>query len=165
MAKKIFKKPEWNVEDWKDKLLFFTMHKLGCSKEEAEDICQEVLMAAVVRMKSEGIKEIKKPSSYIYKIASNKINDKLRKRYQMDEVGLNGELPDSNMSPLERLVHRDLVDKALKILNYKERRILYLRYVRGWEYEDIAQFLGMKNQTVRKATERAFKKIRKRIKG
>jgi len=164
MTKEMFKRPEWNPEDWKDKILFFIIHKLGCSKEEAEDICQDVLLAILENLKKERTKDIKNPSSYIYKIALNKINDKLRERYRGNKVSLNIELPDSSMNPLEKLIHGDLVNKGLKILNHKERRILYLYCILGWTYEEIAQFLGMKNEAVRKATERAFKKIRKKIK-
>lgn len=54
-----------------------------------------------------------------------------------------------------------IIDKALKELSHKEKESIYLKYICGLNYHEIAGIMNIKTETSRTLIYRAIKKIRK----
>jgi RNA polymerase sigma-70 factor (ECF subfamily) len=150
---------------YRRRILVFIRNKINYH-EDSEDICQDILKSVLEAMRNGKIKKSEKLSSFLYGVCSIKINDWIRRKYQKSgaQPCYSGyiEFPDPDANILEQLIkdeERKTIDQVLKRLNFTDRRIIYLRYYRGWQYEDIATFFDMKAATVRKAAQRARKTI------
>lgn len=53
--------------------------------------------------------------------------------------------------------------KAVKKLNEKQKKILYLRYIKNYNYKEIAKILRLKESSVRTIKSRAIKEINKTL--
>lgn len=69
----------------------------------------------------------------------------------VDEVIIAQELSEEQAAQLKR---------AFDKLTAKQKEILYLRFYQGLDYEQIAEVLGMKYQSLRNAVSRAIKNLR-----
>ena len=160
-------------ERYREKILFMVRRKLGFV-DEAEDICQEIL-GSVLQAAREG--RIRLLTPYLYRVCSNNVNSYLRKEYRERTVVAGGQdcfdpaverAADPSVDPLERIIRdeeRAKIDSALADLGARERIILKLKYDKEMSSTEIARVLGLSPVAVRKAAERARKKIAGRLSG
>lgn len=134
--------------------LFRYVYTLICDYHEAEDVVQDVFIAAYqAREKFDG----KNLSAWFYKIAYNKSLDCIRRKkplslYEVREDALSTEDSyDEGPDPA--------VIAALKELSDKDRFILLGRITEALEYAELAKRLKMSESAVRKRYERAKKKV------
>ncbi len=134
--------------------LFRYVYTLICDYQEAEDVVQDVFVAAYqARARFDG----RNLSAWLYKIAYNKSLDSLRRKKPLSLHEL-GE---------DALVVEDSYDTggdpaimtALKALSAEERFILLGRITESLEYAELAGRIGLSEPTVRKRYERAKKKV------
>ncbi|SHI12460.1 RNA polymerase sigma-70 factor, ECF subfamily [Sporobacter termitidis DSM 10068] len=134
--------------------LFRYVYTLLCDYHEAEDIVQDVFIAAYRgQARFDGENE----SAWLYKIAYNKSIDCMRRRktvsfQELHEDTLAAEQNfDAGYSPA--------VIRALRRLTDEERAILLARITESLSYEELAGRLRLSEPAVRKRYERAKKKL------
>ena len=71
---------------------------------------------------------------------------------------------DTLIDEEERRRLKLMVEELLAELTPRQREAIYLRYVQGLDYEEIAQSLGMSADSVRKLVYRAMVSLRRRAK-
>jgi RNA polymerase sigma-70 factor (ECF subfamily) len=150
-----------------DKILFYLWHLVG-SKEEAEDVLQDVLVKVYKSM--DQFDNRKHFSSWIYRIAHNEAINHLKKRNRCrsisweDIVNVKDRLSmsDHQDSPQERWIRSERrveVRHALKLLPPKYREVLLLRYYFEKSYDEVAEIIDKPRNTVGTLISRAKKKL------
>jgi len=149
------------------KLYFYIYHLIG-SKEDVEDVLQNVFIRAFEKIHS--FDTSRQFSSWIYRIAHNEsINwmKRNRKRYTIswDDVSATKDkremsLEDESLEEKwERKELRVNIRSALKRLPHKYREVLILRFYLEKSYEEIGSIIGKPRNTVGTLINRAKKKM------
>lgn len=150
-----------------DKLLFYLWHLLG-SKDEAEDILQDVFIKAFNNL--ERFDNRRSFSSWVYRIAHNEAINYLKRRNKQRSISWEDivtikdrlESADRGDSPQEawiRRERRDEVRSALKKLSTKYREAILLRYYFDHSYEEMGDILEKPVNTVGTLLSRAKKRL------
>ena len=151
--------------------------------EETKDLCQEILLALLQAARKGNVDDPRKLWQYVSRICSNKVADWLEdnkyphhrkktdseviesSKHKLKKIGIDNiinELIDPAKSPLEQMITEEKrveVDKSLRRLPEKKRRILRLIYFDEKEYGEIAQTLNLTYDAIRKAKSVALKKL------
>ena len=139
-----------------DKILFYLRHLVG-SKEEAEDILQEVFLKVFASI--DRFDNRRKFSSWVYRIAHNEAMNHLKHRNKYRSVSWEDivsvkdrmETSDREDTPQERWIRgerRVEVRRALQTLPQKYREALLLRFYFEKSYDEIADIVGKPRNTV-----------------
>jgi len=146
-------------------VLFYFRKKMNYRHEEdAQDLCQETLAAAMTAAKNGRIANPEKLSDYVWGICRNKIKGWIEKKPRRpDSISEHENSVQANESLEDEIINRDLIDRALNLLSEEERQILKLRIVEGRDYDEIGRRLNpvqpVKADTVKKKYHRARGKI------
>jgi RNA polymerase sigma-70 factor (ECF subfamily) len=148
----------------------FTYRMLG-SEGEAEDLTQDILIAAFRGIRS--FRGEAKFSTWLYRIALNQARNRLkylsrrnffarqrrRTNYGVNTVSESPEgLPDSAPTPEQWTMTRDLAAQVQECLNHippQARQILVLRDIQGFSYNEMSAMLSLKPGTVKSRLHRA----------
>jgi RNA polymerase sigma-70 factor (ECF subfamily) len=133
----------------------------GCGREVAEDLAQEVMLAAYTR--SSGLRSRALFRPWIYKIARNTFLQWLRRNSrEVETVELEAALwqAESRSPDPFRMLQ---FSQWMAALDTDERQIMLLRYVEEMEYHDIAEVLGMPIGTVQWKIFNSKKKLARRF--
>lgn len=138
------------------------------NREEAQDVVQEVFTKAFVGIKHLDQKDLNF-TAWLYKVASNTINDHFRKKYSHpDPVEINESIDvQDGTSLLEEVsVNSDLeiVRTAFKQLPVIYRQVLELRFFQDLTLAEVAIALNKSNLAVRILQHRALKKVQALLK-
>lgn len=125
--------------------------------EDVSDAMQELYLR-VARQK--GLEEkCKNPRAYLYTVATNLLNDNIRKKYSrsldMHVAYEDGEIRAAGISPEETLVVRQqlqIVRVACSKLSEKERRAFFMHRVNKMTYNEISKEMGVSERTIRRWT-------------
>ncbi len=143
--------------------------RMSGDREDALDISQEAFLKAYHSLRS--FRGDSKFSVWLYRIVSNTCLDFLRERKRRAEVPLvrgdEGEeeptqIRDESLSPealLERRLTREALRRGLDSLPEDQRKILLLREIQGFSYEEIGRILSLESGTVKSRIFRARKKL------
>lgn len=156
------------VREYQDRLFNTMCHLLGCP-EEAEDVVQDAMVQAYVKLDT-----FKRKSAFytwLYRIAFNlAMSGQRRKRPTIsvdqaaEQTGFepadSGEGPDE---PLERSERVAQVQAALATLDEDQRAILVLREMEGCHYDAIGDILSLPIGTVRSRLHRARIQLKQRL--
>ncbi|MBU6447882.1 sigma-70 family RNA polymerase sigma factor [Patescibacteria group bacterium] len=130
---------------------------------QAEDILQEVFVKAwrgLPNLKTDGLNF----SAWIYRIASNAINDHFRKVYRtpkmVDIEEVNIAMPYSIEDRYQTDEEIEKMKKCFDLLPSQYKEVLELRYVRDFTTAEIAAITGKTNLAVRLIQHRALKKLK-----
>ncbi len=85
---------------------------------------------------------------------------RLRTRRRRREVALDDTDELRRNADVERLPDRMLVEAALATLSEESRTVLVLRDLEGWNYRDIAEFVGASEGTVMTRHSRAMQRLK-----
>ena len=124
--------------------------KYSKDSAQAEDLMQEVFVKVHHNLESFDAKA--KYFTWIYRIASNHCLDWIRIKKRR------GELVDLHVIPFhaqndradKETENKRLVDQILSKLNTKTRQILFLYYIEGNTYEEIAEIMGVSRAAIHK---------------
>lgn len=152
---------------YQKKLFAYIYHLVG-SREEAEDILQNVFSKTYKSLEHFDVS--RKFSSWIYRIAHNESVNFLKrksKRYTIswDDVSTSKDKLDSASNeekPEEKMEHMEItkeIDLALEKLPIQYKQILTMRYFQEYSYEDISKILNKPVNTVGTLINRAKKKL------
>lgn len=122
--------------DYKDKVMAYFRSKIN-SKEDAEDLCQDVFMK--IHSKYDSFDSSKSSvSTWIFTIARNTLTDYFRTNKQTEEL-----TDDAAVSDFEcENMLGDLAD-ALSDLPQEQRDIIVLRYYNGLSLTEISKLMGI----------------------
>jgi len=150
-----------------DGIFRYCVHRLF-DRHIAEDITSDVFFKAIKKIDSFNGTEIQF-RNWLYKIATNCINDHLRRTTRraasIKIVGRevsNGivECPDSKEQSEEKLT---LLQEAMFELKPRYQTIITLRFFENLKLTEIAEVLGSSDGTIRSQLARALAKLRKKI--
>ncbi len=131
------------------------VRNLGADEREVEDIVQESLNRALLAIGSFDLS--KTFSTWLYSIAHNRAVDSMRSN-RIGPVGMTGsfgeerDFPQDGGSPEQDMISSQSVDvimRNIELLPEKYREVAYLRFIRDFQYDEIARELDIPSGTVR----------------
>jgi RNA polymerase sigma-70 factor (ECF subfamily) len=152
---------------YQPKLFRFIFLKVS-QREEAEDLTHQVFLNAwqnIESFKDEGLPL----SSWLYKIARNKVIDFYRTRKQISSIE---SIPDeilalstkSSEEEISQKIQLESVYKALKKLPLDYQEVILMRFVEGLTPREIAKITGKNYGAVRVTQFRALKQLKNELK-
>ena len=146
--------------------LFRMAYRLMNSREEAEDIVQEVYVK-LWEMRTE-LKDYNSIEALAVRITRNLCLDHLRKKKVKQEAAKSEKLiQDANrVSPedqLERQEEKELLHTLISALPEPQRSLVHLRHLEEKEYEEIAEMVNMNVNAIRVSISRARKQMREML--
>jgi len=152
---------------YQPKLFRFILLKVS-QREEAEDLTHQVFLSAWQNIKffeNQGLPI----SSWLYKIARNKIIDFYRTRKEINSIE---DIPDeilalstkSGEEEISQKIELETIYKALKKLPSDYQEIILMRFVEGLSYKEISQITGKSNGAIRVNQFRAIRQLKKELK-
>lgn len=107
------------------------------------------------------------PKFYLLRSLKNKIVELNRKRPELfsleEDKDLEFQIKTDALSLIEdeeeRLRYEKQVDDLLKLLTDKQREVIYLHFMQGISYQDIAEILDVTPKNVRKMIYRALRRM------
>ncbi|HDS06209.1 MAG TPA: RNA polymerase sigma factor [Bacteroides sp.] len=146
--------------------LFRMAYRLLNSREEAEDIVQEVYMKLWgMRNELPGYDNIEALS---VRITRNLCLDQLRRR-KVSQAALKNErslAEDDTDNPEHRLVkeeQKEVIHTLIASLPEPQRSLVHLRHLEGKDYEEISQMVNMNVNAIRVSISRARKQMREML--
>jgi RNA polymerase sigma-70 factor (ECF subfamily) len=139
--------------------------KLGCRQDDAEDIVQDTFYKALKYI--EGI-QVDSLSSWLFRVAINKYYDLCRKNNRHIHLSIDEEIFKESLTD-SKLVEDFILDlerkeEILKILNSISdihKNLLFFKYDMGLSYKEIAELLGINENTVKTYLFRAREQFKK----
>jgi len=146
-------------------LIYKYLIKLGCSKDNAEDIVQDTFYKALKYI--DGI-QADKVSSWLFKVAINKYYDLCRKNNRHVHLSIDEEIFKESLKD-SKLVEDFILDlerkeEVLDILNSISdihKSLLFFKYDMGLSYKEIAELLEINENTVKTYLFRAREQFKK----
>lgn len=137
---------------YENKLLRYIIRISKFSREDAEDVLQEVFIKTYYNLN--GFDKELQFSSWIYRIAHNETVSAIRKKVVRPTVAL--ELEDLERfgddfdmtKDIDNTYDRKIIDEALSNLDEKYREVLVLRYLDEKDYTEIADILKKPISTI-----------------
>ena len=95
--------------------------------------------------------------NYLFRIATNLVNDHRRKPFLEVPATTIAEVPDAAAAAqaADRAARRLDLHRAMKQLKPRERSLLWLAYAQGWSHEEIAGAVGVKTASLKQMLHRA----------
>jgi RNA polymerase sigma-70 factor (ECF subfamily) len=149
----------------KDKM-FALIYRMTGDREAALDLMQDTFLAAY--MKLSGFRETAVFSSWLYRIASNKTLNYLRRKKLVSFLpfGEKG-VPDIGYETENKVVSSELnteIKKAVEELPPKQKLVFNLRFYQQLPFGEIAAILSRSESSVKTNYRKAIEKLRKRLK-
>lgn len=136
--------------------------------DAVDDVMQNIAMA-VVRQKS-ALLEVQRVGAWLYRIAVRQVlmyrRSTGRRRKLLQRVQSDAGAVVNAAEPLAVMLHDEThqcVRQALGHLGEVERQLLLLKYAEGWSYRQIAEQLGVQEDTVEYRLLKARKKLRREL--
>jgi len=146
------------------KLVFKNAYLITGTKEDAEDILQEVFVS-VWRSRHTFNPTKGKLTTWLYRVTVNKCMEKRRKK-NLTAVSLEGiDLPETKSVDdvlISRQEYERLIE-AMDSLDTKHRVVLVLRYFNDLSYQEIAETVGIPLGTVKSRINQALRLLREQF--
>jgi RNA polymerase sigma-70 factor (sigma-E family) len=137
--------------------LFRTAVLMTGNPETAQDLVQTALARVYARWSRIADQE---PAAYARRIVVNAHRDGWRRNRGREHLVPETPEPASAPDATGRIVERDSVVRALRLLTARERRVVVLRFLYDLSEAETATELGMRVGTVKSTTHRAIGKLR-----
>ena len=153
------------IETYRPRILYFLLRKLR-DRELAEDMTQEVLLAAIQALRENRLQEEEKLPAFIFGIARNLLYRAGREAVREDRVLSRTDSSDPvawSLDPEAEILlkeQRAAVRRALDQLSAADADILRRSLVEASSMEEIAAELGVDYAAVRKRKSRAVERLR-----
>ena len=148
---------------WYKPLCLYALHYLG-SIDESEDVVQEVFCTLMQKAQTEGYVQLSK--AYLYASVRNRCLDILKSAHTRDTVnsldGTDG-IAEDDKELTDRSMEEARMWTAIDSLPKKCRRILLMNKVQGMKYSEIADELGISENTVRNQISKALKTVKEGV--
>ncbi|NJC55921.1 RNA polymerase sigma factor [Brevibacterium marinum] len=147
------------VDRYETKLLRFCLRTLG-DRQDAEDVVQDTLVQAWKSMKA--LAEPAAFGTWIYRLASNKCTDTLRRRtarpsdaQDPDDMAVHADGRVSVEKSVEARTALEHFSAVLQTLSSEQRVTWVLHQMEGLSYAEVAETLGISEGSVRGRIRRA----------
>ncbi|HTF28615.1 MAG TPA: RNA polymerase sigma factor [Flavitalea sp.] len=128
----------------KSKMFRFAL-KFMKSKEEAEDVIQEVLIKIWKQQNRLG--ELLNFEAWCMKLVKNQSLDRLKSvHYRNQAASISPELPSENKNPYQHAEMGNSIQRVHQLINSlpeKQKEIIHLRDVEGYAYQEIADIMDI----------------------
>ena len=155
------------------KRIFSIAYRVAGNPDDAADMAQEVLVKIFKNINK--FKGDSKFSTWIYRVATNTCLDELKrlkrhKAYSLDQEletedgAVSVDVEDTAPTPeqsAERKAIRSAVNSAIAKLGEEHKKVIILRDIQGFSYEEIAKMLNCSDGTVKSRISRARAKLKK----
>lgn len=144
-------------------IIYNYLYKITLSKEDAEDMTQEVFIKAYNKLYT--FERKANFSTWLFKIAVNTLNDSLKKKkvYEIEKEEAmmsikcsERDIPEEALSLKEKKLE---VLRLLEGLTLEQKNAIILKYVRGFSYKEIGKVLGVSEESAKMKVYRARKKL------
>ncbi len=144
-------------------MLYNHIRRMIGNDEDSRDILQEVFIN--VYKKIDSFREESSLKTWLFRIASNKTIDFLRKekRFKAEELPETLKEKSNPLQHTEQVLKKDLVNKALMKLKEEEREIVIMKELDGFTFREIAEIKEIPENTVKTKLYTSLKKLRKII--
>lgn len=150
------------LTEYADYLLQTAMYKVQ-NIEDAEDLVQETLVAALVAIHQN--KPIENPKNWLVTVLHRKYYDMLRRKYRKGTVSIDmiGEIPvcDDISEQIEQSEEAENIRRCLAHLTELYRQVMVRYYMHGESVKQIAAALNIPENTVKSRLDAGRKHIRK----
>ena len=142
------------------KSLFQYVVKHTDSREDAEDIVQEVFLSCY-RYRDKFDETRCGEHAWLYILAKNRLKNYYRDKKNSISLEEQVTEPDAGINYEEQVVHtiacRELTAKALQQLEERSKKIIVFRFFQGKAHDEIADLMGLTTGNVRVIQSRALK--------
>ena len=150
------------LTEYADHLLKTAMYKVN-NIEDAEDLVQETMLAALVAIGQN--KPMENPKNWLTTVLYRKYYDMLRRKYRKGTVSIDvvGEIPVSDVisEQIEQSEDAENIRRCLAHLTNIYRQVMVRYYMHGESVKQIAETLGIPENTVKSRLDTGRKHIRK----
>ncbi|MEI6042300.1 MAG: RNA polymerase sigma factor [bacterium] len=150
-------------EEHSDAIFRYAYFKLS-DTEKAKDVVQDTFVKFWEYISAES--ELQNVKALLYRIALNTIIDLYRKRktFSLDTLAEDGFEPIYEPEKNEFERHEsEAVLKAINELGEEDRNIMFMRYVEGLSFDDIAEVVGERSNTIAVKVHRLLKQLRQSL--
>lgn len=137
----------------RSKLIFRYLVKIGCSKEDAEDIVQNTFSKAFEHMIH---LETENPSAWLFRVSLNNYYDLCRKQQRYPHAKIDErffenlhQTDEDGEQVLLRKEDKQEIEAVLNQLSPAQSNMLLLKYGLGLSYEEMSSLLNRKVDTIR----------------
>lgn len=143
-----------------DRIYRYVFFRVGRNTAVAEDLVSEIFMKAHRAFAS--YDPAVSRSAWIYRIAHNHLANHYRDRKQ--DVDLEDIAPfaigERGEETMQRRETEIVIEKSLRALETEERRLVTMKYLEGYSYQEMSPIIGKSADTIKVATFRAMKKLK-----
>lgn len=141
---------------------------LGFQKENCKDAIQDVFIK--IFLDRNNISKIENKSGYIFRSYKNRLIDLEKKNNNKDNIDSVEDKFTIEVTILDNLIDtetanivKEKIKKLLESITSNQREVVYLKYVVGLQHSEIAEILGIHEESARKLLYRAMEKLRNKI--
>ena len=134
------------IERYQRPMRYFISRLLD-DAQASEDILQDTWLVVIGRI--HGLKKAEAFSTWLYRIARNKVYHQLRKKKIWSELNENVAAPNEANNNIVYLEDAAKVHRCLKALRPEHKEVLMLRFLEQMSYQQIAEVLGCNPGTVK----------------
>ncbi len=134
------------IERYEAPLRYF-ISRLSANPETAEDIFQDTWLTVIRRIQS--LKKTGAFSTWLYRIARNKVYQQFRRKRKLSELDQNIAVPNNTENDVFSPEDAVKVHRCLKELLPEYREVLMLRFLEQMSYEQISQVINCRLGTVK----------------
>jgi RNA polymerase sigma-70 factor (ECF subfamily) len=134
------------IERYQAPLRYF-ISRLSANPETAEDIFQDTWLTVIRRIYS--LKKTDAFSTWLYRIARNKVYQRFRRKRKLFELNENIAVPNDTENDAFSAEDAAKIHRCLKELLPEYREVLMLRFLEQMSYEQISQVINCKLGTVK----------------
>lgn len=150
------------------KTVYYTILRFIKDKILAEDILNDIYIRIGENLSKVDLNDPKKCQNFIITISRNYCISYLRKASRINEEFIEDSdvMSDSKGDILTEIIEKELFDRIMKEvhqLDDKYKSVMELKYINGFEDDEIAKFLGLKKKTVQMRLYRAKIMLREKL--
>ena len=134
------------IERYQAPLRYF-ISRLSANPETAEDIFQDTWLTVIRRIHT--LKKIDAFSTWLYRIARNKVYQQFRRKRKLSELNENIAVPNNTENDVFSTEDAAKIHRCLKELLPEYKEVLMLRFLEQMSYEQISQVINCRLGTVK----------------
>ena len=127
--------------------LRYFISRLSANSETAEDIFQDTWLTVIRRIYS--LKKLDAFSTWLYRIARNKVYQQLRRKKTLSKLNDNITVPNNTKDDVFSPEDAAKIHKCLKELQPEHKEVLMLRFLEQMSYKQISEVLNCNLGTVK----------------
>lgn len=148
--------------------LFSYGNGLGYNKEILKDTIQEIFFKILCR--PELLENVQNVKSFLFRSLKNSLLNTSRSLSRKENIDDNSYIFVNKVTVLDDLVEeeekiliQEKIESFFELLSDRQREAIYLRYIQGFSYDEIASLMDMQVPSVRNLVARGINKIRENL--